>query len=197
MKTQHLLLVASFLALTPGWPAAAGNYEIDTAHSTIAFSVRHLMISTVKGNFTEFSGTIIYNEDDLTACSARVTIKTASINTANQARDNHLRNSDFFDAPKFPEITFTSTKMEKQGDEFMLTGNLTMRGVTRPVIIPFKITGKITDPWGNPRLGLTASLKINRQDFGISWSKSMDGGGLVVGDEVEIQIDLEAVQAKK
>ncbi|NIM18860.1 MAG: polyisoprenoid-binding protein [Candidatus Latescibacteria bacterium] len=173
---------------------AADKYVIDASHTSTEFSVRHLVISNVKGNFSDISGVIMYDENDATKSSVDVTIKVASINTNNEKRDDHLRSLEFFDAEKYPEITFKSKKIEKTDDGLKLVGTLTIRGVSKEVAFPFELTGKITDPWKNVRIGAEANLKINRQDFGVSWNNVMEGGGLVVGNDVKITINLEAVK---
>ncbi len=182
--------------LMAGTALSADRYQIDPVHSSIIFSVRHLVINKVKGNFKEFSGTIYYDENDVTKSSVEVTIKTASINTDNAKRDAHLRSPDFFDAAKYPEITFRSKRIIREGDRYVAIGDLTMRGVSREIRIPFKIIGKVTDPWGNTRIGVEASLTLNRQDYGISWSQTLDNGGLVVGNEVDIELNIQAVKQK-
>ncbi len=191
------LLLAKWIVLFMVMTGFAGDrYQIDPVHSSIGFTVRHMVIANVKGYFKEFSGTIIYDENDITRSSVSVTIKTASINTENPKRDAHLRSPDFFDAEKYPEITFKSKRILKEKDGYIAVGDLTMRGVTREIRIPFQILGKVTDPWGNTRLGVEASLKLNRHDYGISWSQTLDNGGLVVGDEVKIDLNIEAVKQK-
>jgi polyisoprenoid-binding protein YceI len=153
-----------------------------------------MVISSVKGSFTDFSGTIMYDEEEITNSSVSVTIKTGSINTGDDRRDGHLRSADFFDAENHPEITFVSKKVSKRADGHVVTGDLTMRGVTKEVEIPFIITGKITDPRGKTRIGVEGKLTIDRQDYGVSWSRTMDAGGLVVSDDVRIELLLEAVK---
>ncbi|UCH84265.1 MAG: polyisoprenoid-binding protein, partial [Candidatus Latescibacterota bacterium] len=160
------------------------------------FAVKHMVVSKVKGEFNEYSGTILYDEADVTKSSVDVTIKTASIDTKDQKRDDHLRNPDFFDAETYPEITFKSKQIKKSEDGFVAVGDLTMHGVTKEITIPFEITGVIDDPWGNTRMGVSAELELNRQDYGVSWSQKLDAGGLVVGDNVEIEIEIEAIKAK-
>jgi polyisoprenoid-binding protein YceI len=174
----------------------ADPYVIDPVHSSIGFSVRHLVISNVKGQFTDYSGTIFFDEQDITKSSVNVTIKTASINTGSNDRDNHLRSADFFDAANHPEITFKSTRIEKKGDGYVCVGTLTMRRVSKEVAIPFTLLGQTKDPRGNTRIGLEANLVLNRQDYGISWSRTMDTGGLVAGNEVKIELNVEAVKRR-
>jgi polyisoprenoid-binding protein YceI len=185
-----MLTLCAFVALL----AAADTYEIDRSHSSVGFSVKHMVISSVKGSFTDFSGTIMYDEEEITNSSVSVTIKTGSINTGDDRRDGHLRSADFFDAENHPEITFVSKKVSKRADGHVVTGDLTMRGVTKEVEIPFIITGKITDPRGKTRIGVEGKLTIDRQDYGVSWSRTMDAGGLVVSDDVRIELLLEAVK---
>ncbi len=170
------------------------TYQIDPSHSSVAFSVRHLVINKVRGNFKEFSGTISYDEADIAKSSVDVNIKAASINTENEGRDNHLRSPEFFDAENHPEITFVSKQISKKGEELVVSGEFTMHGVTKEVSIPFEVVGKIVDPWGKTRIGIEASLTLNRQDYGVSWSNAMDNGGLVVGNEVRIELNIEAVK---
>jgi polyisoprenoid-binding protein YceI len=173
---------------------AADTYQFDLAHSSVAFTVRHMVITNVRGNFKDFQGTILYDPTDVTKSSAEVTIKTASIDTDNTQRDNHLRSPDFFDAEKFPEITFKSKSVEKKGDGYVLNGTLSLRGVSKDVGIPFEILGTVKDPMGNTRLGAHGELSVNRMDYGVSWSKSLDAGGLVVSEEVKISLDIEAIK---
>ncbi|HEX9652725.1 MAG TPA: YceI family protein, partial [bacterium] len=166
------------------------------AHSSVGFSVKHLVISNTKGEFSDFAGTIMLDENDITKSSLEVTIKTASISTHDDKRDAHLRSADFFDVEKHPEITFKSKKVEKTSAGYQLTGDLTIRGVTKEVSFPFTLVGPVPDPWGGKRLAAQASVTVNRQEFGVSWNKTLDGGGLLVGDEVTINIEVEAVHAK-
>jgi polyisoprenoid-binding protein YceI len=190
---KKLTFSVLFLLLAAGFAISADTYVVDPAHSNVGFSTKHLVISTVSGNFGQFEGTILFDEKDITKSSVNGTIKTASINTGNADRDKHLKSADFFDVEKFPEITFKSTKVEKAGDGAKVTGTLTIRGVSKEVSFPATVNGPIKDPYGNMKIGLAAGpLTINRQDYGVSWSKKMDTGGLVVSDEVKIQIDAEA-----
>jgi len=191
-----LLAVCVVVTGTNGLALAADTFNIDKSHSSIMFAVKHMVVSKVKGEFNEYSGTILYDEADVTKSSVEVTIKTASIDTKDQKRDDHLRSPDFFDAEKHPEITFKSKRVEKAKDGFVAVGDLTMHGVTKEITIPFEITGVINDPWGNTRMGVSAELELNRQDYGVSWSQKLDTGGLVVGDDVGIEIEIEAIKAK-
>ena len=181
-------LILSFNAL------AADTYVIDTAHSSIGFSVKHMAISNVKGHFSEFAGTIVYDPEDALQFRADGAITVKSIDTGIVGRDEHLRGPDFFDIEKYPEIRFAAKKVERQGAVYSLTGDLTMHGVTKEITLPFTVTGPIVDMQGKKRIGIETSTVINRKDYGINWSKLMDNGGLVVADEVKAEINIEAVK---
>ena len=172
----------------------AGDYRIDPSHSLIGFSIRHFELSLVRGRFKDFTGTIRYDAD-VTKSSVEFTAKVESIDTGVTNRDNHLRTADFFDVAKFPEITFKSTKVEKKGNSYLLHGDFTLKGVTKQISLPFNITGAIKDNRGNMRFGIAAETKINRRDYGITWGAKMPNGGLNVGDEVVIDLQLEAIKA--
>ncbi len=176
-------------------PIPAGDYRVDPAHSRIGFAVRHLEINWVEGRFKEFEGTIHFDDKDVTKSSVEFTAKVASVDTEVEARDKHLRTADFFEAEKYPTMTFKSTRVERKGkDAYVLYGDLTLKGVTKPVQLPFKIAGAVKDPWGNTRFGVEAQTKINRRDFGINYGNAF-AGGLDVGNEVTIDLQLEAVKA--
>ena len=172
----------------------ADVYQIDPQHTDVGFSIRHMVINNVKGSFKDFAGTIEYDGTDPLTINAGGTIKAASIDTGIAGRDEHLRGADFFDVAKFPEITFQGERVEKQGDGFALIGKFSMHGVTKDISMPFTISGPIVDPYGKTRIGIETSLILNRKDYGINWSKTLDNGGLVVGDEVKIEIGAEAVK---
>jgi polyisoprenoid-binding protein YceI len=176
---------------------AADTFTIDPAHSSIGFVARHMVVTNVRGAFNDFAGTILYDDKDITKSSVEVSIKTATIDTKEPKRDEHLRSPDFFDAAKYPDITFKSKRIEKTADGYVAIGDLTMRGVTKEIKVPFTIAGMVTDPYGNTRMGLSANAELNRQDYGVSWNKKLDTGGLVVGDDVKIEIEVEAVKANK
>jgi len=195
MQTRKLAIwVAGFLLLC-GSALATDEYKIDPVHSTVAFSVKHMVVNTVHGHFNDWNGQIIYDDKDPSKSSVNVTIKTASINTDNGSRDTHLKSPDFLDVQKFPEITFQSKSVEKKADGFVAHGVLTIRGVSKDVELPFKINGPISVGSGN-LLGAEASLTINRQDYGVSWSQSLAPGELVVANDVKIDINVEAKQIK-
>ena len=173
---------------------AVDVYEIDKDHSSANFTVRHMMVSNVHGRFTQVSGTISYDEKDVTKSSVTAVIKTASINTDNGSRDQHLRSADFFDTGKFPLATFKSTRVEKRDKGLVAIGDLTIKGVTKQVEMPFEIS-KANTPFG-VRIGVNATLKINRQDFGVKYNETLDNGGLAVGNEVTLDLNVEARPAK-
>ncbi len=176
-------------------PVPGGEYKIDPAHSLIGFAVRHLEINWVEGRFKDFAGTIRFDDKDITKSSVEFSAKVASIDTEVEARDKHLRSADFFEAEKYPEMTFKSTRVERKGkDGYVLHGDLTIKGVTKAVALPFTITGAVKDPWGNTRFGVEAQTRINRRDFQINYGNAFAGGGLDVGNEVTITLRLEAVQ---
>jgi polyisoprenoid-binding protein YceI len=174
---------------------AADRWNIDPAHSLVEFAVRHLMISTVKGRFADVAGYVIADEADPSGVKVDVTIKVASIDTRQPDRDAHLKSADFFDAEKYPDITFKGSHVE--GDdmtEFVLHGNLTIHGVTKPVALNVTEEGRGKDPWGNERVGYSAKGKIDRRDFGLTWNQSLETGGIAVGHEVKLSIDLEVIK---
>jgi polyisoprenoid-binding protein YceI len=176
--------------------AHADTWQIDPAHTNVEFSVRHMMISNVKGQFQKTSGTITINSNDPTSAKIDATIDAASINTRVDKRDAHLKSPAFLDVDKYPTITFISTKVEAAGPgKWKVTGDLTLHGVTKPVELDVEGTGTpITDPMGNTRAGASATTKINRKDFGLTWNQPLETGGVMVGDEVAISIDVEAIK---
>jgi polyisoprenoid-binding protein YceI len=172
------------------------QWQIDPAHSAAHFSVRHLMISNVRGEFTKLSGSALLNSVDPSKSTVEVTIEAASINTGEPQRDEHLRSPDFFDVAKYPTLTFRSKRIQAHGaDEFKLTGDLTIHGVTKEVTLDVEgPTPSVKDPWGNIRAGITASAKINRKDYGVAFNALTETGALVVGDEVKITVEAELIQ---
>lgn len=170
-------------------------YEIDSAHSAAHFSVRHLMISNVKGEFSKVTGTVVYDPNNVEAARVNATIDATTINTRDEQRDAHLRSADFFDTEKYPTLTFKSTQVSKSKHKLRVTGDLTIHGVTREVILDVDgPTAEVKDPWGNTRVGATASTKINRKDWGLTWNSALETGGVLVGEEVTITLDIEAVK---
>jgi len=174
----------------PGYKA--GTWTIDQTHTEVGFSVRHLMISKVRGSFTTIAGKITTAENPLDS-TAELTVELASIDTRNEDRDTHLRSSDFFDAETNPTMTYQTTSLHRDGDEIVVEGNLTIKDVTRPVTLNVEYNGVGGDPWGGTRLGLSAKGQINRNDFGISFNMPLDGGGVMVGERVQLIIEVEAV----
>ncbi len=173
----------------PGW--TVGTWILDPAHTEIGFSVRHMMIAKVKGFFKDFEGTIVTAENPADS-TVVATIEAASIDTKNKNRDAHLRSGDFLLVDEYPQITFKSTSIEVQGMEFFINGDLTMRGVTKPITLAFDLSGFAPDGQGGTKLGGTAVTTINRQDWGVAFNAAMETGGVVVGDEVNITIEVEA-----
>ncbi len=184
------------LALPSG--ASASTWTVDPDHSNLGFRIQHFMISYVNGNFRKYTGTFALNDKDITQSKVEFTIDANSINTNVEKRDQHLRSADFFDVAQFPTITFVSRKVAQVGpDKMHVTGDLTLRGVTREVTLIFEgLSKEIKDPWGNIRKGGTASTKLNRMDFGMGWNKPLETGGVFIGEEVLINLDIEMIKAK-
>ncbi len=177
-------------------PAVAATWNIDPAHTTVSFAVRHMMVSNVRGDFTKVSGTVVGDEKNPAGATVQATIDTASIDTREPKRDEHLKSPDFFDVAKYPTITFVSKKVEPAGPgHWKMTGDLTLHGVTKEVVLDVDgASGAVKDPTGKIRAGAHATTKINRKDFGIVWNKALDGGGIAVGDDVDVVIDVEGIQ---
>lgn len=171
---------------------AAETYKIDPVHSTVGFAVKHILVSTVRGMFTDYSGEIQFDKKSLDTFKAKITIQVASIDTHNERRDGHLLNADFFDVEKYPVITFTSKKLYKKNGAYEITGDFTMHGVTKEISLPVSISGPVQHPRGGEIIGLAGELVINRQDYGVSWNKNLDQGGVMLSDEVRILIEIEA-----
>jgi len=170
-------------------------WRIDASHSNVEFAVRHLMISTVKGRFAGVEGAVTIDERDPSRSAVDVTIDAASIDTRVEQRDQHLRSADFFEVEKYPAITFKSTHVARNGEgAFAVTGDLTIHGVTRSVTLAVAEEGRTRDPWGNDRVAFSASAKINRKDFGLHWNQVLEAGGVAVGDEIKIAIDVELMR---
>jgi len=192
-------LAAALLVLALPALASASTWNIDADHSNIQFKVRHLMVSNVKGVFGKLQGVVEIDDKNIAKSRVDVTIDTDSISTGVAKRDEHLRSADFFDVAKFPTMTFVSTKVVKNGkDKLKVSGNLTLHGVTRPVLLDLEgPTADSKDPWGNTRRGVSASTKINRKDFGLGWNKALETGGVVVGDEITISLEVEMIKDLK
>lgn len=189
-------IVALAVSLCFAGTSQAAEYAIDPTHSSVAFKVRHLAISSVPGKFGEFKGTFSFDPANIDASKADAQIVAGSVNTGEAKRDNHLKSGEFLDSEKFAAITFKSTKIEKVSDtEFKAIGDLAIHGVTRPVTLNVTYGGSATDPWGKERAAFLATTKINRKDFGLTWNKTLERGGLVVGEEVDITLEIEGVKA--
>ncbi len=190
-------VTAASVVLAFASAATAEKWEIDIPHSSIGFSVRHMVVTKTHGKFNDFAGHIEFDGKNVEKGSVEITAQAASIDTDNEKRDNHLKSPDFFDAEKFPAVTFKSKKVVKgSGSEFKLIGDLTIKDVTKEVTFDCEFNGLINDPMGNTRAGFSATAKINRQDFNVKWSQKLDTGGLVVSDEVQIAIEIEAIKAQ-
>ena len=172
---------------------AAQTYTIDKMHSEVAFQVRHLL-TKVRGRFTEFAGTVLFDQEHLEQSSASLTIDTSSVDTGTPDRDTHLRSDDFFAVGSHPTLTFTSSRVVKTGDDtYDVVGRLTIRGLSNEVTMPVTYLGTAKDPWGNVRAGFEASVTVNRKDFGLTWNAALETGGFLVGDEVRINLSIQAI----
>lgn len=171
----------------------AGTWVVDPVHSEVSFSVRHMMVSKVRGSFTDFSASLHVAEDDVLASSVEATIAMNSVDTRNEQRDNHIRSADFFEVEKYPSMTFRSTGIRPKGDDFVIEGELTLHGVTKTVELATEFSGVGKDPYGGTRAGFSATTEISRSDFGIDINLPMDGGGVIVSDRVQIALEVEAV----
>jgi polyisoprenoid-binding protein YceI len=193
---KRFTILFTILALFVG-TAGAETWSFDKPHSNIGFSVRHMVISKVKGSFSDYSGQVVFDGKNMSEGSVEITIQVASIDTDNEQRDDHLRSADFFDVEKYPTITFKSTNITPGEDNtFTMVGDLTMKDVTKEVTLVGEFGGSLEDPWGNTRAGFSAETTINRQDFNVSWSNALKDGSLVVSDNVEIILDVELIMDK-
>lgn len=173
----------------------ATTWDFDLSHSSVNFFVRHLMVSKVHGRFHTWGGSLTLDSDDITRSTVNVTIDAASIDTREEKRDAHLRSADFFDAENFPKLAFKSTSVKRVSDEELeVLGDLTIRGETRPVTLKVESNGQIKDPWGGTRAGFSAKASISRKEFGLHWNALLETGGVVVGDKIEISLEIEAIQ---
>jgi polyisoprenoid-binding protein YceI len=171
------------------------RFNIDNSHSNVEFSIRHLVIAKVRGRFTQVTGTLEIDSNDITQSKVKAEIQAASINTAEEKRDAHLRSADFFDVENYPVITFESTNVERAGNELRVTGNLTMHGVTNKITLAVEQLGAAKDPWGNQRLAFAARGSLDRKAFGLGWNQVLEAGGFLVGDKVELTLDVQAIEA--
>jgi polyisoprenoid-binding protein YceI len=173
---------------------STGTYAIDPTHSRIGFVARHAMVTKVRGSFNDFDGSGYFDTENPTNSHLSLTIKAASIDTRNADRDAHLRSNDFFDMETYPEISFASTAVELVDDEnYRVTGNLTIKGITKPVTIDFEYTGTAIDPYGNQRIGLDGTTTINRKDWGVNWNAALETGGVLVGEKVTLEFEVSAI----
>jgi len=200
---QRTIVKAGILCavLLAGWPAGAGaemaRWDLDPDHSIIEFRVAHMVVSKTAGRFMDYSGVVEMDADAQQFKTIEATINTASVNTNHEKRDAHLRNADFFDVEKHPAMTYKMKSYKKTGEGYTALGDLTIHGVTKEITLVGTFNGVSKDPWGNTRAGFTAEGKVNRKDFGMVWNKTLDTGGFVVGDEVNIRLDIECIKAKK
>ncbi len=193
MKRLALTMVTALFALALPGLAGATNWEIDPVHSAAQFSVRHLMVSNVRGEFGKVTGSVNLDDKDITKSTVEATIDATTVNTREEKRDQHLKSAEFFDVAKFPTLTFKSKKVAKAGtNKLKVTGDLTLHGVTKEVVLNVEGPAKASkDPYGNTKSGASATTKISRKDFGLVWNKALETGGVAVGDEVTIIIDVE------
>jgi polyisoprenoid-binding protein YceI len=174
----------------------SGNYVLDPAHTRIGFVARHAMVTKVRGQFNEFEGSAVIESADLSKSTVSLTVQTASIDTRNEQRDGHLRSNDFLAIDEYPQITFVSTSVEQNGPtDLEVTGDLTVRGVTKSVTVPFEFEGAATDPFGNERIGFEGSVVINRKDYGVTWNAALETGGVLVSDKITLEFEVSAIKA--
>ena len=183
-------------ATNPAIPSvlAAGTWDVDPSHSSVAFVARHLMVTKVRGSFAGFSGTLTIADDPVQS-TVEATVDAATIDTGDDSRDGHLKSADFFDVERFPTWSLVSTGITPKGHEYELAADLTIKGVTRSVVFALEFEGVATDPWGNTKAGFTAETEISRKQFGLEWNVALETGGVLVGDKVKIQLDIQAVKA--
>ena len=171
-----------------------GDYTLDPTHSRLGFSTRHAMVTTVRGQFKEFAGEAVVDTADPAASKVDVTIQAASVDTGVADRDGHLRSADFFDVENHPEISFVSTGVERDGDDWAVTGELTIKDVTKPITIDFESTGSAKDPFGNLRIGFEGKAVLSRKDWGLTWNAALETGGVLVGEKIKIELEIEALR---
>jgi polyisoprenoid-binding protein YceI len=174
--------------------AATGTWDIDPSHTNLGFSARHAMVAKVRGNFGDFAGSFTIDGDNLANSKADLTIKAASIDTKTADRDAHLTSPDFLDAEKYPTITFVSTAAAEKGDTIVITGELTIHGVTKSVDVVYEFLGLSQDPWGNSKIGFEGTAKISRKEFGLTWNAALETGGVLVGDDIKLHLDVEGTK---
>src|SRR6476646_10626245 len=193
-KSSTATIEPTFDAPTSAVGDITGDYTIDQTHTRLGFSARHAMVTTVRGQFTDFAGTAHIDTANPAASKVALTIRTGSIDTGVADRDGHLRSGDFFDAEANPEITFVSTRVERDGDDWTITGDLTIKGVAKPVTIAFDSTGSARDPFGNLRVGFEGATTINRKDWGLTWNAALETGGVLVSEKIKLEFDVSAIR---
>jgi len=186
---------ATSVAVAEPGTLVTGDYVIDASHSRLGFSARHAMVTTVRGDFTDFDGTAHVDAETPANSRVELTIRTASINTASADRDGHLRSGDFFDTEAYPEIAFVSTSVERDGTDWTITGDLTIKGISRPVTIPFEENGTAVDPFGNTRVGFEGATTINRKDWDLTWNAALETGGVLVSEKIKLEFDVSAIKS--
>ena len=172
----------------------SGDYTLDTAHSRLGFVARHAMVTKVRGAFGEWSGTAHIDTANPAESWVKLTIQAASISTGTADRDGHLKSADFFDAETYPEWTFASTNVSRDGDEWTIVGDLTIKDTTKPVTVDFELTGPVQDPWGNSRIGLEGSVQVNRKDWGVNWNTALEAGGVLVSEKITLEFEISAIK---
>ena len=187
-------MTTGFDAPTTAIDDLTGDYTIDTSHSRLGFVARHAMVTKVRGQFGTFEGTARIDEKDLSASKVELTIQVASIETGSADRDGHLKSGDFFDAETYPTITFSSTEVKRDGSDWAVTGDLTIKDVTKPVTIEFEHTGSARDPFGNLRVGFEGETTINRKDWGLTWNAALETGGVLVSEKIKLEFDVSAIR---
>ena len=186
--------IADFDSPTSALDDISGDYTLDTSHSRLGFTARHAMVTKVRGQFADWSGTAHVDAASPAASKVELSIKTGSIDTGSADRDGHLTSADFFDAEANPEITFVSTDVSRDGDDWTIAGHLTIKGVTKPVTIDFEHTGSARDPFGNLRIGFEGSTTINRKDWGLTWNAALETGGVLVSEKIKLEFDISAIR---
>ena len=193
-KSSTTVIDRDFEAGTAAVEDISGDYTLDVAHSRLGFSARHAMVTTVRGTFKDFDGTATIDAANPAASRVNLTIDAGSVDTGSADRDGHLQSGDFFDVDTHKQLTFVSTKVERDGDEWQITGDLTIKGVTKPVTIVFEETGSARDPFGNLRVGFEGSTSINRKDWGLTWNAALETGGVLVSEKIKLEFDVSAIR---
>ncbi|MCL8026643.1 YceI family protein [Nocardioides bruguierae] len=194
-RTKTEAPASAFDAPTQTLSDISGDYAIDASHSRLGFSARHAMVTTVRGQFQDWEGSAKVDTANPAASSVKVSMKAGSLDTGSADRNGHLYSGDFFDVETYPEVTFVSTAVSKDGDDWTITGDLTIKGVSKPVTIEFEFTGSATDPFGNTRIGFEGATTINRKDWGLEWNAALETGGVLVSDKIKLEFDISAIKS--